>query len=124
MASAWAEQERSRGDLEDLLPNPELGTQPHSKTWEERMGYYDALKNELISSGHPRDIAEVYLSKLMSYHITGNHLLTIIWALQKARGHRKASSDPDLAVISDAWDRLPQAIRAGMVAMVRAMADS
>jgi hypothetical protein len=29
-------------------------------------------------------------------------------------------SDPDLAVVIEAWDRLPEAIRAGIVAMVRA----
>jgi hypothetical protein len=29
-------------------------------------------------------------------------------------------TDPDLAAIIDAWDRLPEAIRAGIMAMVRA----
>jgi hypothetical protein len=28
--------------------------------------------------------------------------------------------DPDLAVVVDAWDRLPHAVRAGIVAMVQA----
>ena len=30
--------------------------------------------------------------------------------------------DPDLAAVIDAWDRLPEAVRAGIVAMVRAAA--
>jgi hypothetical protein len=29
-------------------------------------------------------------------------------------------SDPDLAIVVDAWDRLPAAVRAGIVAMVEA----
>ena len=29
-------------------------------------------------------------------------------------------ADPDLAAVIDAWDRLPDAIRAGIVAMVKA----
>jgi hypothetical protein len=29
-------------------------------------------------------------------------------------------TDPDLAAVIDAWDRLPEAVRAGIVAMVRA----
>jgi hypothetical protein len=29
-------------------------------------------------------------------------------------------TDPDLAIVVDAWDRLPEAVRAGIVAMVRA----
>ena len=29
-------------------------------------------------------------------------------------------TDPDLAAVVDAWDRLPEAVRAGIVAMVRA----
>jgi hypothetical protein len=29
-------------------------------------------------------------------------------------------TDPNLAAIIDAWDRLPEAIRAGIVAMVKA----
>jgi hypothetical protein len=29
-------------------------------------------------------------------------------------------TDPDLTVVIDAWDRLPEAVRAGIVAMVRA----
>ena len=33
---------------------------------------------------------------------------------------RSATQDPDLAVIVTAWPELPEAIRAGMVAMVRA----
>jgi hypothetical protein len=28
--------------------------------------------------------------------------------------------DPDLAAVIDAWDRLPEAVRAGIVAMVKA----
>jgi hypothetical protein len=28
--------------------------------------------------------------------------------------------DPELAAVVDAWDRLPEAVRAGIVAMVRA----
>ncbi len=33
-------------------------------------------------------------------------------------------ADPELAAVIDAWDRLPEAIRAGIVAMVKAAADS
>jgi hypothetical protein len=29
-------------------------------------------------------------------------------------------TDPDLAAVVDAWDRLPEAVRAGIVAMARA----
>jgi hypothetical protein len=29
-------------------------------------------------------------------------------------------ADPDLATVVDAWDRLPEAVRAGIVAMVKA----
>jgi hypothetical protein len=29
-------------------------------------------------------------------------------------------TDPDLATVLNAWDRLPEAIRAGIVAMVKA----
>jgi hypothetical protein len=28
--------------------------------------------------------------------------------------------DPDLAAVIDAWDRLPEAVKAGIVAMVKA----
>jgi hypothetical protein len=33
-------------------------------------------------------------------------------------------TDPDLAAVIDAWDRLPEAVRAGIVAMVRASVGS
>jgi hypothetical protein len=33
-------------------------------------------------------------------------------------------ADPDLAPIIDAWDRLPEAVRAGFVAMVKAAANA
>jgi len=33
-----------------------------------------------------------------------------------------SDNDPDLAAVVEAWDRLPEPIRAGIVAMVRAMA--
>jgi hypothetical protein len=29
-------------------------------------------------------------------------------------------TDPDLAAVVDAWDRLPEAVKAGIVAMIRA----
>jgi hypothetical protein len=29
-------------------------------------------------------------------------------------------TEPDLAAVIDAWDRLPEAVRAGIVAMVKA----
>jgi hypothetical protein len=32
-------------------------------------------------------------------------------------------TDPDLATVVNAWDRLPEAVRAGIVAMVRAAAS-
>jgi hypothetical protein len=37
-----------------------------------------------------------------------------------AHRQRAASNDPDLAAVIDAWDRLPEAVRAGIVAMVKA----
>ena len=41
-------------------------------------------------------------------------------------GHQLATdtcqTDPDLAAVIDAWDRLPEAVRAGIVAMVQATA--
>jgi hypothetical protein len=37
-----------------------------------------------------------------------------------AQGQRAAPTDPDLAAVIDAWDRLPEAVRAGIVAMVKA----
>jgi hypothetical protein len=40
--------------------------------------------------------------------------------LMAARGQRAASNDPDLTAVIDAWDRLPEAVRAGIVAMVKA----
>src|SRR5262245_15810316 len=39
-------------------------------------------------------------------------------ATENATGLRPA--DPDLAAVIDVWDRLPQAVRAGIVAMVKA----
>jgi hypothetical protein len=33
---------------------------------------------------------------------------------------RKLPDDPDLAILIEAWDRLPEAFRAGIVAMVKA----
>jgi hypothetical protein len=37
-----------------------------------------------------------------------------------AHWQRAAQTDPDLAAVIDAWDRLPEAVRAGIVAMVKA----
>jgi hypothetical protein len=37
--------------------------------------------------------------------------------------HDTCQTDPDLARIVAAWDRLPEAVRAGIVAMVRAAAS-
>jgi hypothetical protein len=34
--------------------------------------------------------------------------------------HDTCQTDHDLAAVIDAWDRLPKAVRAGIVAMVRA----
>jgi hypothetical protein len=39
-----------------------------------------------------------------------------------ARGQRAALDDPDLAAVVAAWPELPEAIRAGIVAMVMAAA--
>ncbi len=39
-----------------------------------------------------------------------------------AQGPHRASNDPELSAIIDAWDRLPEALRAGIVAMVKAAA--
>jgi hypothetical protein len=36
--------------------------------------------------------------------------------------HEGIQTDPDLAEINAAWHRLPEALRAGIVAMVRAVA--
>jgi hypothetical protein len=36
-----------------------------------------------------------------------------------ARGQRAASNDPGLTAVIEAWDRLPEALRAGIVAMVK-----
>jgi hypothetical protein len=33
-------------------------------------------------------------------------------------------TDPDLATVVNAWDRLPEAVRAGIVAMVKAAASA
>jgi len=33
---------------------------------------------------------------------------------------KKADFDPDLAVVVEAWPKLPEAIRAGILAMIRA----
>jgi hypothetical protein len=33
-------------------------------------------------------------------------------------------ADPDLAAVISAWDRLPEAVRAGIVAMVKAASGS
>jgi hypothetical protein len=41
-------------------------------------------------------------------------------SLMAAHRQRAASDDPDLAAVIAAWDRLPEAVRAGIVAMVRA----
>jgi hypothetical protein len=37
-----------------------------------------------------------------------------------AHGQRAVSNDADLATVIDVWDRLPEAVRAGIVAMVKA----
>jgi hypothetical protein len=37
-----------------------------------------------------------------------------------ALGQRAASTDPDLAAVIDAWGQLPEALRTGIVAMVKA----
>jgi hypothetical protein len=37
--------------------------------------------------------------------------------------HDTCQTDPDLAAVVDAWDALPKAVRAGIVAMVRASTD-
>jgi hypothetical protein len=34
--------------------------------------------------------------------------------------HDTCQTDPDLAAVIDAWGRLPEAVRAGIVAMVKA----
>jgi hypothetical protein len=34
--------------------------------------------------------------------------------------HDTCQTDPDLAAVVAAWDRLPEAVRAGIVAMVKA----
>jgi hypothetical protein len=36
--------------------------------------------------------------------------------------HDTCQIDPDFATVVDAWERLPEAVRAGIVAMVRAAA--
>jgi hypothetical protein len=36
--------------------------------------------------------------------------------------HDTCQTDPDLATVVNAWDRLPEAVRAGILAMVKAAA--
>jgi hypothetical protein len=40
-----------------------------------------------------------------------------------AQGKRAALTDPDLAAVVNAWDRLPEAVRAGILAMVKAASE-
>jgi len=40
-----------------------------------------------------------------------------------ALGAREAPIDPELVAVVDAWPKLPQAIRAGILAMIRAAGD-
>jgi hypothetical protein len=42
------------------------------------------------------------------------------WILARNLPIDTRQTDPDLAVVVDPWDRLPKAVRAGIVAMVRA----
>jgi hypothetical protein len=44
-------------------------------------------------------------------------------SLQAGRG-AGCPQDPDLAAVVDAWSRLPEAIKAGILAMVKAAARS
>src|SRR5262245_33872812 len=37
--------------------------------------------------------------------------------------HDTCLTDPDLTTVVNAWDRLPEAVRAGIVAMVKAASD-
>jgi hypothetical protein len=37
-----------------------------------------------------------------------------------AQGQRAKSNDPDLTVVVDAWDRLPEAVRASILMLVKA----
>jgi hypothetical protein len=41
-------------------------------------------------------------------------------SLTAAHRQRAALDDPDFQTIAEAWDRLPEAVRAGIVAMVKA----
>jgi hypothetical protein len=40
--------------------------------------------------------------------------------LVAAQGQRAPLNDPDFQTIAEAWDRLPAAVKAGIVAMVKA----
>jgi hypothetical protein len=40
-----------------------------------------------------------------------------------AQGQRAASNDPDLAAVVKAWAKLPEAIKAGILAMVNAASE-
>jgi hypothetical protein len=37
-----------------------------------------------------------------------------------AQGQRAALTDPDFAAVIDAWDRLPESVRASIMLLVRA----
>jgi hypothetical protein len=43
--------------------------------------------------------------------------------LMSALGQRAAQNDPDLALVNAAWAGLPDAVRAGILAMVKAAAS-
>ena len=45
-------------------------------------------------------------------------------AKSDANGARDALIDPDLSVVIDAWPKLPEAIKAGILAMIRATRDA
>src|SRR5262249_37219466 len=78
----------------------------------------ELFQRHLISVGYSPKDADDFLSDFASYHITSHHLLNIIYAIKKARDQQAPEVPSDLSSVIEAWDRLPEAVRVGIVAMV------
>ncbi len=122
MASMGADKEQSQAEMEDLARR--MGLSLRSKTFRARSIWYRALRRDLIDAGYSVAKADEFISRFMSHYITVTHLSEISFALRQALGHRTVRRDPDLTVVIDAWDRLPEAVRTGIVAIVRAIPKS
>jgi hypothetical protein len=98
------------------------GLNPHSKMFKQRALWYCSLKVGLIDAEYSPADADKFISHFMTHHITSLHLLDISCAISKARGRWPVvRRDPDLTAVMDAWERLPQEVRTGIVAIVRAV---